>query len=733
MAFSASQLAISLQFDLTNSPKDFSFTDLTNYSAVTKTNVLGNLLAVDPDGLQFHNNVSYVSPDINYNSSHSSAVLGSLPLTSGAVKQGLYTFTYTAKIVGELQSWTIVSNNSAAKTFVITGDYTSQILAASATNFKCIDGTTTNLTIVSAVYNGSTNQTTVTVGQTLGTLTALAQFQYNVDLVYSSTFTQNYSYATPSICLNWVTDECCSSMTITDVTAYATGAILNRLHTISYPVGIVPAPADIVSPLQEVTVTPIWTGTWTDVFTVGIDATNGIIEITDSVTSVKEHLVSSDEGLCQVYGCLTNMATKYAAYLTTAPQKAIEMSKYISQASAAYMAYTVGKQCGKPDYEQYLAIISDIANTCGCGCDCADCTTSGPQQVVGCCQNVGGSDFTIQLTSIPSGSISISSTTVGTTTTFNIEVNSTWLTTQVNTIIAATSINALSDVNTGNITAANGQTLIWNQGLGQWQRGIPQLNLVNLLDVNTTGLADQKVLYYDAATSTFKFKLIASPSIATCTDVVLTSLANGQILKYNGTAWVNVNDYLSLLGDVNTTGIANGKSLKWDSGTSKWIMYTPATALSGLSDVSLTLPVNNADRFHYVTGLGWTNSTMPTFQTISGTFNSGFGNTLAGYYSVAYKFDDLTNEIKLRGVVSNSNITALPGAVLLFTIPAGYWPSATVNFTTTVGIGSTRYTGFGTIDNLGRVTILSYYDAAGNLQSGIPLGGISVDNITFQY
>jgi hypothetical protein len=733
MAFSASQLAISLQFDLTNSPKDFSLTDLTNYSGVTKTNVLGNLLAVDPDGLQFHNNVSYVSPDINYNSSSSSAVLGSLPLTSGAVKQGLYTFTYTAKIVGELQSWTIVSNNSAAKTFVITGDYASQILDASATNFKCVDNTTTNLTIVSAVYNGFTNETTVTVGQTLGTLTALAQFQYNVDIVYSSTFTQNYSYATPSICLNWVTDECCSSMTITDVTAYPAGATLDRLHTISYPVGIVPAPADIESPLQTVTINPIWTGTWTDVFTVGIGATNGIIEITDSVTSVKEHLVSSDEGLCQVYGCLTNMATKYAAYLTTAPQKAIEMSKYISQASAAYMAYTVGKQCGKPDYEQYLTIISDIANTCGCGCDCADCTTSGPQQVVGCCENVGGSDYEILMTS-NGHTITITSSTVGTTTTFNIEVNGTWLTTQVNTIIAATSINALNDVNTGNIAAANGQTLIWNQGLGQWQRGTVQLNLVNLLDVNTAGLADQKVLYYDAATSTFKFKLIASPSIANCTDVTLTSLANGQILKYNGTAWVNVNNYLSLLGDVNVTGLANGKSLKWDSGTSKWIVYTPPTSLATLSDVSLTLPVNNADRFHYVTGLGWTNSVMPTFQNVpSGNFASGFAGSLAGYYTIAYKFDDITNNIELRGVVANTVGIPTGSPTILFTLPGGYWPSATISFTTVVGIGSLMYTGFGTIDTLGRVIMQNYYDSTGNIQTGIPIGGVSVDNITFQY
>jgi len=736
MAFSASQLAIALEFNYTNGPKNFRFTDSSNYATVGGyTNVLGNLKAVDPSGLQFYNNTSYTTPNINYNTSHTSAYLGALPLnTDGTVKTGDYTFTYTAKILNAQQSNLIISNNSAAKTFTISGDYTSVILDPSAASFYCVDTVTTALTIVSATYSGSTNLTTITVTQTLGTLTALATLTYTVNKIFTNTFVQNYSYQTPSVCLNWVTDECCSSMTITDVTVYPTSATVTRSHTVSYPVGITPAKADILSPLQELTITPIWTGTWTDIFNADITSTTGIITTKDSIHGVKEHLVSSSDSLCQVYGCLTNMATKYAAYLTTAPQKALEMSKYISQASAAYMAYTVGKQCGKPDYEQYLTIISDIANTCGCGCDCADCADGMPQQVVGCCQNVGGSDFTIQMTSIPSGSITISSTTVGTTTTFNIEVNGTWLTTQVNTIIAATSINALSDVNTGNIAGVTGQTLIWNQGLGQWQRGTPQVALVNLTDVNSTGLSDQKVLYWDAATSTFKFKLIASPSIANCTDVTLTSLANGQILKYNGTAWVNVNNYLSLLGDVNVTGLANGQSLKWSSGTSKWIVYTPPTSLATLSDVSLTLPVNNSDRFHYVTGTGWTNSIMPTFQNIpGGNFASGFAGSLAGYYTVAYKYDDITNEISLRGVVANVAGVPTGSPTILFTLPGGFWPSATIYFTTVVGIGSLMYTGFGSIDNLGRVIMLNYYNSVGAIQTGIPTGGVSVDNITFQY
>ena len=733
MAFSASQLAIALEFNHTNGPKNFRFTDSSNYATVGGyTNVLGNLKAVDPSGLQFYNNTSYVTPNITYNTSPTSAYLGALPLnTDGTVKTGDYTFTYTAKILNAQQSNLITSNNSAAKTLTISGDYTSVILDPSAASFFCVDTVTTALTIVSATYNGSTNLTTITVTQTLGTLTALATLTYTVNQIFTNTFVQNYSYETPSVCLNWVTDECCSSMTITDVTVYPTGSTITRSHTVSYPVGITPAKADILSPLQELTITPIWTGTWTDIFVSDITSTTGIITTVDEIKGVKEHLVSSSDSLCQVYGCLTNMATKYATYLTTAPQKALEMSKYISQASAAYMAYTVGKQCGKPDYEQYLTIISDIANTCGCGCDCADCADGMPQQVVGCCQNVGGSDYTIAMTSIPSGSITISSTTVGTTTTFNIQVNGTWLTTQVNTIIAATSINALSDVNTSNIAGVTGQTLIWNQGLGQWQRGTPQLALVNLTDVNSTGLSDQKVLYWDAATSTFKFKLIASPSIATCTDVTLTSLTNGQILKWNGTAWINANNLFASLGDVNVGGVVNGQSVKWDSGTSKWIVYTPPTTLAALSDVAFS-GLANGDRFQYITGTGWTNIPQPSFTAIpSANFASGFGNAVSGFYQAAYKSDTLTNTIYLRGVISNSNAVITTVGVLLCTLPVGFRPSATVNFITTVGINSTNFMAFGSINSLGQINIFRYYDAAGVIQGGLPTGDISIDGIYF--
>jgi len=764
MAFSASQLNIAVNFDLVNFPNNFSLEDTTDYSGETYSNVLGLLLAVKPGGATIRNNTNYSSPDIDLAVSPFSNGLGSLPLNSDStVVKGVYSFTYTVKIEDLLQSYTIVSNDSAAKTFTVNGNITSLILDPTATAYNCVDTVTTALTIVSATYSASTGLTTVTVGETLGTLTSLAEFQFTVDQIFSKTFTQDYSYVTPSVCLNWVTDECCSSMAITDVTVYESGATVNRTHVISYPVGIVPTKDDIVSPLQEVNITPIWTGTWVDVFEASISVTVGLISISDLAKGVKEHKVSSDDGLCQIYACLSNMATKYTSYLTSAPQRALEMQKYISQASAAFMAYTVGKKCAEANYEQYLTLITDIADECGCGCDCADCADGVPTQVVGCCENVGGSDYTILMESLD-GSMSISSNTVGTTTTFDIEINDTWLLNQIQNEIEVTSIDALADVNTNNIAAATGQVLVWNQGLNRWQRGTSQTNLVNLNDVDDTGLANNMVLYYDGGTSTFKFKLIEL-SVSDLSDVILTTLTSGQILKYNGTDWVNVDNYLSLLGDVNTTGIANGKSIKWDTATSKWVIYTPVQTLDDLSDVDTTgvtigdsilwdgaewvpyTPVNslalddltdvvitgvaNKDRFNYITGTGWQNTPLPTF-TGGYLAQLNFAYTKAGYYDFSASYDTITSKLEFRGVITYAVVGGLLPSVSIARITAAI-PLSNMIFPIAIvdgGTGNYLHAIAEIYSGTGDIFIVSHVNAAGVTQSGAPVGAYHFDSIS---
>lgn len=729
MAFSASNLSITLEYDLTNSPKDFTLTDATDYSAETYSNILGLLKATAPSGTQFYNNTNYASPDINYGSSPTSAALGSLPLISSVVETGTYNFIYSVKIEDMLQTHTIISNDSGAKTFTINGDYAAQILSSTAAAWNCVDTVTTALTIVSATYSSSTNLTTVTVAETLGALTALAQFQFTVDVIYSKSFSQAYTYTSPSVCLNWISDECCSSMTITDVTVYHDDATVTRLHTVHYPDGMVTPIADVTSPLQEFTITPIWTGTWTDTFTAAITAENGIIDIVDSVRGVKEHKVTSEDGLCQIYACMQNMSDKYTAYLTTAPQKAAEMQKYITQASAAFIAYTVGKKCGETDYAQYLDNITSIAASCDCGCGCSDCADGVPTQVVGCCENVGSSDYTIVIVST-NGSLTVGSTTVGDTTTFDIEITSAWLTTQVNNIIAATSINALSDVNTGNVAAATGQVLIWNNGTSQWERGTAQVSLLALTDVDDFGLADDMIMYYDAFDQTFKFKLEAGVSIAACTDVTLTGLASGEILKYNGTKFVNVANLLSLLTDVSVGGIAVGQGIKWDG--TDFVPFSPKLTLESLDDTDIddTTTLSGNDRLQYISATKWTNIPMPTWSNLV-SYQGSYATGSAGFFDSKSTYDPLTGVVTIRGVVTSPGASGTPQ--WLASVTTDHIPDETVPFRCTVGIGATNMIAIGEVaKTTGRITIYSYYNSAdGILTAGIPAGDISLDGISY--
>ena len=731
MAFQSSQIDIELVYTLNDNPASFSLIDNTDYSAETYSNILGLLRAVAPSGSQFYNNTSYASPDIDITVSNESAELGALPLTDGEVTNGVYNFVYTIKIEDMLQQHLVVTSNIGTSSFTVVGNIASQVVEATAADWEIIDAGTTALTIVSATYSASTGLTTIVVNETLPTLTALATFQYTVDVIYSKPFTQNYTYETPETCINVDIDDCCSSVTLTDNTAYPSGATVTRLHTVSYPKGMVTPIADVESPLQEVTITPIWTGTWTDLFIADIETTNGIISIIDETRFVKDFKVSTSQGLCEVYSCITNMATKYASYLTTAPQKAIEMSKYINQASAAYMAYTIGKKCGKEGYEIYLELIKAVAESCGCGCgDCGPCDDNTPVQVVGCCGNVGGNGNTIVISS-PNSSITVTLTTVGTTDTFEIVVSAGYVTGLAEAAIAAASIDDLADVNTGNIAAANGQVLVWSTATSRWVRGSSTASLVTLTDVDDAGLANNMILYWDNGTSTFKFKLFAF-ALNDLTDVTITSVQDKDVLKYiTGTGWVNAANTYQLLSDVNAAGLANGNSFRWDSGTSKFIPFAPKLTLNTLDDVAAGTPSAEQRLIYNASTLVWDKVAPPTAGT-SLTFPAGYtAGPTVGFSNAGANYDRATNMVDLVGVVANS-VGVSVSTTFIATVPTSMIPSVEIPFTCHVGIGAITYLAMGYIAaGSGNINIVKHY-TGGTIVNGIPAGGIVLEGISYR-
>ena len=149
---------------------------------------------------------------------------------------------------------------------------------------------------------------------------------------------------------------------------------------------------------------------------------------------------------------------------------------------------------------------------------------------------------------------------------------------------------------------------------------------LNALPETITVSDDEYITIIDVWTvdqgNTVYFKLavdVTVSNINSLTDVTIASPANGQVLKYNGTAWVNgideVGDSLTLdnLTDVVITGTpSNGQVLKYDTGTSKWINAADALGdsltLDNLTDVVITGTPSTGQILKY-NGTNWVNDT----------------------------------------------------------------------------------------------------------------------------
>jgi len=126
--------------------------------------------------------------------------------------------------------------------------------------------------------------------------------------------------------------------------------------------------------------------------------------------------------------------------------------------------------------------------------------------------------------------------------------------TRVDTRIASTPINSLSDVDVSGAT--NGQVLKYNASLTQWE---PQ---------DDAGMV--------------------AVALTDISDVTITLPTSGQVLKYNGSAWVNDTDAGGIaLTDLSvTTGAASGSgSLSYDDSTGVF-SFAPADLSSYLTDLT---------------------------------------------------------------------------------------------------------------------------------------------------
>ena len=134
------------------------------------------------------------------------------------------------------------------------------------------------------------------------------------------------------------------------------------------------------------------------------------------------------------------------------------------------------------------------------------------------------------------------------------------------------------------------------------------LRLTNITDVNLSGLADAQILSYDETTETW---LPIDNTLLALSDTNLTSLVAGNSLIYTGTEWINSFPSVNTCSDVLVNSLQNDEILLWDSGDNKW--KNSALSLNLLEDVVITSPAQYD--VLYFDGTNWINQDFTTYLT----------------------------------------------------------------------------------------------------------------------
>lgn len=162
-----------------------------------------------------------------------------------------------------------------------------------------------------------------------------------------------------------------------------------------------------------------------------------------------------------------------------------------------------------------------------------------------------------------------------------------------------------------------------------------------------------------------------SSTLSGLTDVNVSSVTNGQVLKYDNTSqkWVNSAESvgvstLSELTDTTITTPSDGQVLKYDSTAQKWINAAEsagASTLSGLSDTTITSPSDGQILKYDSTSQKWTNNAIPTPWTdVTGTLIAG--QTSITLQSAAATTNSTVEVFTPDGTEWNS-VTATTGSV----------------------------------------------------------------------
>jgi hypothetical protein len=170
--------------------------------------------------------------------------------------------------------------------------------------------------------------------------------------------------------------------------------------------------------------------------------------------------------------------------------------------------------------------------------------------------------------------------------------------------------------------------------------------------------------------STIEVSEAGAQSLNELTDVTITSASNGQVLKFDGSKWINGTDNsggsvsLSGLSDVSITSINTGQLLRYNATANKWENWAPTYLTSTGSinthtDVTIaSVSANQILRYNGTTWENWTPNYLTTYAETD-TLSTVTARGASTDKEVTFKDVNITGTLNVSGTTATTNTTTL--------------------------------------------------------------------------
>lgn len=343
------------------------------------------------------------------------------------------------------------------------------------------------------------------------------KFEYNLQIDYTAVggsvqtlnlvINKEYCVTLPIVAIGFEVDCLCGKLISSDETDLLIDGVLptvdSRTHTIKYPSGL--QKADVVSSSKQITVSPIYTKTWTTIIelTLTYDFSSLGICVIGSVEGNEENLIECEAKLCDLYCCVTQTYKRAVKYRVRNEVKYLEELEIFKEVLAYVQLYQLAGECNVTiDQNQLYQDILDRAE-CSAGCGC---TSGEPQQIIPTCGSSAGAGAS---TVSEGAGIKVTISMAGGITDYNVAIDP--------AVIAQ--INAA----TNTVLTTNTPTLIGLVDLGDgdwridWLGGGNTLQLLDFfLDINWTSASTVSITISEVTNigSRFKAPVVGSVTMA---------------------------------------------------------------------------------------------------------------------------------------------------------------------------------------------------------------------------